>query len=430
MIFDILMSVGVICLIAVFAIRLIAVSGSGNRWKLLNYFSKDNSLGGGYKATWKKLLYVFVCALIFRLVAFLCGALIIYMLNGEKELSLSTVISKYYRWDAYHYLTIAEKGYAGRIEDGQYILLVFFPLFPMLVRLFSVFIQNQTAAGLAVSWLSYAGACTVLTALLSIDYDEETADNSIIYLSVFPFAYFFGACMTESTFLLTVALSMYFIRRHRWFLAGVFGFLASLSRVTGVMLVFAYFAEWMQSGGVIGMLRGGEYKRFLKYVFKNGLPVLIIPLGMVVYLLMNYAVAGDAFAFLEYEKSVWHQEMKFFGKTFALIRSYAVMTERMPEMFTIWLPQIAAIILCLAASFYGITKHRAMYYGFLVPYFLTNISAAWPISGCRYMSCAFPLFIFLADFSSRHKRARAWILVSFSILFGIYFAAWFKNLIC
>ena len=236
--------------------------------------------------------------------------------------------------------------------------------------------------------------------------------------------------MTESIFLLTVVLSMYFIRRHRWILAGIFGFLASLSRVTGVMLVFAYFAEWMQSAGVITMLRGGNYKRLFRHAFANGLPVLIIPLGTVVYLMINYAVAGNAFAFLEYEKAVWFQQMQFFGKTFALIRGYAVMTDRLPEMFTIWLPQIAVIILCLIFSFYGITRHRVMYYGFLVPYFLTNISASWPISGCRYMSCAFPLFVFLADFSTRHKRARIWILVSFSVLFGIYFAAWFKNLIC
>ena len=111
-ILDIVMSAGVFCLIAAFVIRLIAVSGSTDKCRLLQYFGKDNSLGGGYKATGKKLLYVFAAALIFRFFVFICGALIIYMLNDEKELSLSVVLSSYYRWDAYHYITIAEKGYA------------------------------------------------------------------------------------------------------------------------------------------------------------------------------------------------------------------------------------------------------------------------------------------------------------------------------
>ena len=430
MIFDIIMTTSVILLIAAAVARLVAVSGVfSSDSKVLKYLGSAE-LGEGFEPKRKKILWVFANALIFRLVLFLVGAVVLYTICGETEMSFQKLISSYNHWDSGHYLDIAQNGYKGKLENGRYVMLVFYPLYPMLVKLTSFLTGNFEIAGILVSWLSYAGACSALYALLSIDYDEETTENSIIYLSIFPFAFFFGAIMTESIFLLTVVLAMYFIRKHRWIEAGLWGCLASLSRVTGVMLVFAYFAEWIQSGTVGQMLRERDFKKLGRYILTAGLPVLLVPVGTLIYMWINYAVAGDALAFLEYEKTVWFQSMQFFGKSFTLMREYAGMMNRLPEPFTVWIAQIAAIILCLAVSFYGIKRHRMMYYGFLVPYLITNISASWPISGGRYMSCAFPIFIFLADFATRHKRAKPWIMVTFSMLFIVYLAAYFNNDIC
>ena len=418
MIFDVVMTAAVLCLAAAVILRLIAVSsGKGEPAAArAEYLRKPGK--------------VFLYALLFRIAVFIIGAAILYMLCGEKDFSAAKIISAYHKWDADHYINIAKNGYASKIENGRYVLLVFYPLYPLLTRIFAVFVRSYEAAGLLVSWLSYAAACSVIYSLLSIDYSERTAENTLIYLSVFPFAFFFGACMSESTFLLTAALTLYFIRRHKWLFAGLFGMLCALSRVTGVMLVFAYFAEWMQQGKIVSLIGGKKYKEIGVQIVKNGLYVLIIPAGFGIYLLINYLVAGDMFAFLEYEQAVWYQHMQFFAKTFATMREYAFAAGKTADALAMWIPQIGAIILCIVFSFLGLKRHRMMYYGFMLPYLLTNISTSWPISGCRYISCALPMFLFMGEFSNRHEKSRTWIIVIFSLLFGIYFAAYFKNMIC
>lgn len=45
--------------------------------------------------------------------------------------------------------------------------------------------------------------------------------------------------MTESLFLLTTAASLWHIRRHHWLPAGVWGALAALTRMHGVLLILA-----------------------------------------------------------------------------------------------------------------------------------------------------------------------------------------------
>jgi hypothetical protein len=101
------------------------------------------------------------------------------------------------RWDACWYLRIAQFGYEPG-EPGT----AFFPLYPMAIRVLGPWLfGNLTLAALAVSGIAYVAAMAILHAMVTRDVDRETAERSMLYLSVFPTAFFLFAPFTESTFL-------------------------------------------------------------------------------------------------------------------------------------------------------------------------------------------------------------------------------------
>ena len=73
-------------------------------------------------------LRVFLSALLFRLVIFvlvgLFTCLVLYPGSGP-----DAALWTWQRWDALHYVNLAELGYTGYMEDGKHLFLVFFPLY-------------------------------------------------------------------------------------------------------------------------------------------------------------------------------------------------------------------------------------------------------------------------------------------------------------
>ena len=132
------------------------------------------------------------------------------------------------RWDAVHYIDIATKGYQG--TD-----MAFFPLYPFLIRVVGAFAGNHLIAGLLISNASFFFGLLYLYKLLEHEYDRTVARRAIFYISIFPSAVFFSAVYTESLFFMLTVASFYYMRAHRWWLAGVIGFFAALTRVEGIL---------------------------------------------------------------------------------------------------------------------------------------------------------------------------------------------------
>ena len=108
------------------------------------------------------------------------------------------------------------------------------------------------------------------------------------------------------------------------------------------------------------------------------------------------------------------------GCTWSLISMICSLVKRWLSGTT-WLALVmAAIIFVTANLFYGIRKHRSMYTAYLVVYLILNTSFDWVISVPRYMTCAIPAFLFLSDFSERHKWTEPIITASMAIGLGIY----------
>ena len=110
---------------------------------------------------------VFGTALLFRILIFLAAALLAGRLLGGGGGS-SWALDLWKKWDAWHYVNLAELGYEGYVENGQHLFVVFFPLYVWLVRLAARVIGNTMAAGLLVSFLSFGGGCVYLYRLAAM----------------------------------------------------------------------------------------------------------------------------------------------------------------------------------------------------------------------------------------------------------------------
>ncbi|MCJ7621462.1 MAG: hypothetical protein MUP64_14720, partial [Anaerolineae bacterium] len=109
--------------------------------------------------------------------------------GGVAELLLGA----WQRFDTLWYLRIAAQGYAP--HDGS---TVYFPLYPMLIRLLgTLFAGNYLLAALVISNLAFVGVLFCLYRLTERQFGGMGARRSTLYLAIFPTAFFFLAAYTE-----------------------------------------------------------------------------------------------------------------------------------------------------------------------------------------------------------------------------------------
>jgi Mannosyltransferase (PIG-V) len=150
------------------------------------------------------------------------------------------------RWDGPFYVNIAAAGYDARPPLPN---IVFFPLYPALIRVIAAIAGDGSlrfwVAALSVSLVSLVVAVAYLIALVRIDFSERVARRAAIFLLVFPTSLFLSATYPESLFLALSVASFYYARRERWWLVGLLGCAASLTRPYGALLAIPLAFEYL-----------------------------------------------------------------------------------------------------------------------------------------------------------------------------------------
>src|SRR6185295_14727627 len=129
------------------------------------------------------------------------------------------------RWDAPHYLDLAQNGYPHESGVREF-LLVLLPLYPLTIRLAYWIVRDWEIAALLVSNLCCAGAFVYFFLLNRLEYSERAARRALFFLAIFPTAYFLHVGYAESLFLLLSIAAFYHARRGQWLLCGLLGMLA------------------------------------------------------------------------------------------------------------------------------------------------------------------------------------------------------------
>lgn len=369
----------------------------------------------------------FMVAVLFRIAVYLLSLCIMAMFGDYEKIHLRDFLDAWTRWDAVHYLNIAENGYHGAIENGQHIFLVFYPLYPWLIRTVALVIGNYQLAGILISTVSFGIGNIYLDRIMCREYGEAAADTTSLLLKVYPFAFFFGAIMTESLYFAILAAFFYYLRRHEWWEAAFAGFLACLTKVQGMLLAFSVIAELLYSYHALTLVRNRKWKAIWRNIICNGLKCVPMMGGTLLYLTINYLVEGDFFRFMYYQKNHWNNSLLPFFKTFRYVREYARGGWDTQFGMALWDPEYLLIFVYLAAIIYGIVKkHRPMYMVYLITYFLLTYSSTWLISGPRYSVSALPLFMLGGSFLSKHEKLKPAVIMSLLALMTVYMVGYYQ----
>jgi len=339
------------------------------------------------------------------------------------EPTLISVFHSFNRWDAPHYLNLAEIGYSLS-ENGRHIFVVFFPLYPWLIRLVNVAVGNYLTSAYIVSFVSYLVGLCYLYHLVRLDFSESTAWWAVILISIFPHSFFFGAPHTESLFILTTTATLYYIRRHKWLAAGIAGAFASATRMVGVALVAAAAVEFVMTYNLFTLMKKDKWKEFFALVCKKGLFILIMFVGTIVYLFINWRINDDPFGFMFYQNYNWNNGYLYFGA--AMRMQFHTILGMLPlmggvisqnSMFYVAIPNILGFGFTIWMIAYGsLKRHNAAFIVYVLGYTFVSFSMAWLLSGGRYAAAIVPIFIFLADYVDKKPHRRVVVPLVFIVL--------------
>lgn len=143
------------------------------------------------------------------------------------------IVGVWQRWDACWYSKVATFGYELGTDSAN-----FWPVLPGLMRLVAWPLGGNVAlSGLIVSGVAYIAAMTGLYRLVTLDFDQDVARRTVLFITIAPAALFLFAPFTEAPFLAFTVWAVLAARERMWVLAVVVGLLAALTRIQGVFLV-------------------------------------------------------------------------------------------------------------------------------------------------------------------------------------------------
>jgi hypothetical protein len=314
------------------------------------------------------------------------------------------------RWDAGWYHAIARNGYS--FKPGQTSNTAFFPAYPALIRLVRPVIgsdrpERWMLAGLVVSNVALAVALTYLWLLTRLEFDEATARRAVLYLLVFPTTLFFSAVYSESVLLAFAIGSFYHARRRQWWLAGVLGAVAALSRPQGFLIAVALAVEYAL-----------QCEWNWRKIRADVLAIALVPLALGGFVAYLHYMQGAADAMVQ-SQNAWGMKLQPQWRTLApfFVKGLDVKGTVIDLAFTAaYLALVITVGIKLRAS-YGAYSAACLF-------FITMWGSVESVP--RYGLAIFPMFILLAWLGRNETFDRIFVPASAAIaaVFMAVFAVW------
>jgi len=357
--------------------------------------------------------------LLVKALLFAWGLVMVALVN-DRPIDFGQVFYIWNRWDAPHYLDVALFGYTNydpgnlpmysKLGDLD-LFIVFYPLFPWATALVLLFLP-ELVAPIMVSAVASVAAVLLLYRLVGREFGERIGKRAAIFMLIFPTAYFLHIGYTESLFLALVLGSFLAARTDRWWLAGLLGGLAALTRVNGLILIPALAAEaWLQ---------WAEDRRWRASWAWIGL----VAVGFGGYLLVNYAVYGNPFEFLRIQNEHWFKSLAWPWEGIGGVFGWLENDE--PENVVMYgVTELAAIGLGLAGTVVAAFRFRPGWFTWMTGNWLLFVSTSFVLSVPRYALTMFPLFAWFAQLAER--RWLGSVLGGVSVALLLWFSARFAT---
>jgi hypothetical protein len=188
------------------------------------------------------------------------------------------VLELFANWDTVYYFDIAAKGIVGYHW-------AFRPLFPLVIGILRLpFVGlggNESSLVVGIGWNIFALvlAAIYLYKLTELMYDQKSAKKTILLLSISPAAVFFTAPYPESTYLLLMVSSFYYLEKNRMVPATILGLLAGFTRTEGFLIFIPFMLKALFS----------REKERLQTFFGSVIIFLSLPIWMV----FSYLLTAD-----------------------------------------------------------------------------------------------------------------------------------------
>ncbi len=340
--------------------------------------------------------------------------------------TLGHLLNPWAHWDGVWFIKIATSGYAA--DGGS---TAFFPLLPSLLRYGAfLFAGNLVVTGVVVSLACFAASLWLLYRLVLLDFGEQVASRTVIYLAVAPLAFFFQAVYTESLFLLLTLACFTFARNGRLRLAGVMGLLAVLTRSTGVLLLIPMTYYYYRQ-------RDWSWRKTDSHIAN----LLMIPEGLLIWMTYLSVAFGNPFSFAG-AQTQWARMLAApnytLGRAFTaalngiwsvITTDYAALSLSNPaewgelDRAATNLIAFASLVIAGLLLWYGARRLPASYSLFalasiLFPLFFPANSIPL-MSFPRFALTIFPLYISLALFTQGRRWAHLTVIVGGLLLLGV-----------
>jgi hypothetical protein len=320
------------------------------------------------------------------------------------------------RWDSGWYVGIAESGYqAPPTGVGQETNHAFFPLYPLLMRgIARATGLEASRAGALVSALALLLATALFARWVSGRFGDERVRPALLVFLLLPTSFFFAAVYTESLLAFLSLAAVLATEQRRDARAALAGFLAGLTRISGLVLApYLLLSSWRARRAA-----GEPVARALRHAVLVGASPLA---GFGLFCLYFRERFGDAFLFVRAQHN-WAKEPKtVFDGPRLILQAIAsdVTTGRIFHKSPARTMEGVLLVLFLVLAFLLAKRrlHAEAVYVFLT---VAIVFASGTLeSGGRYVLPAFPAFAVLGGLARRPSIFRV-LLVLCAVTQAVY----------
>ena len=291
-------------------------------------------------------------------------------------------------WDGHWYSTIAQHGYL--YVPGQQSNPAFFPLFPVMLRVLSLFGLDMRIGAVAIANIAFPIALLALYELGRELIAEPVARRASVLAAIFPVGVVFSMAYPQSLVLAAVALAGAFALRERWLLTALCLGIGTLARpeclFVAVPIAVIVFRRWrdmptIERGTAIGAL-------------------LAAPAALLSYVLYLRWSLHDALA--------WSQAQHGWGRSFqvaglvTLVRQLPASLGHNPWLVRDVIAVVVYVALLAAARRTGVPRSWIIAAALVITLPLLSGSVQ---SEARFGLLAPPIYWGLAGLTLTHRRA-------------------------
>lgn len=348
--------------------------------------SADGLERGGCGAPGRELLAVFGIALASRLALFLLAYGMHRVFGAGEDGFFVSLKPLWVHWDTRHYLGIAQDGYVATGDER--LRLVFFPLYPLLMRLLSPITGGDVFySGTLISVVCGSAAAALVYDLAHMHFGRKTAALAAAYFLLSPLSVFLCCVYTEGLFILLTLAAVCLLRRGHPWPAALCGMGSAFTRMPGVIVAGLLI--------IAGIDRVINKKEGWRAAAACAGQVAVVFMGLIAYLAVNWVVTGDPFMYTVYQKENWFQEPGTFWASTANTVRYVFATYGEDDWLWTWVFQLICMfgIYALLAGFEHLLPFDLAAYSFV--YAAVVLAPTWLLSGARYLYalCALPLLL-------------------------------------